>query len=116
VATEATGTPAAELEQGVQHELGDRGVFVELECYPIRQVALHTSQGGGVKGSCRQGGPGRKIRPQGGSPHDGLARGEQALFAQESQDPVRGHTGRDDGDACLVRKSVLSLLGDLESA
>ena len=65
------------------------------------------------QGFCHKGGPGRTRRPQGGSPHDGLARVVHVLFAQESRAQVRGRNGLDDDGACLLRMGVLGPLGNL---
>jgi hypothetical protein len=65
-------------------------------------MALRTPPGG-VKG----------LKSQGGSPHDGLARGVLVLFAQQSRAQVRGRNGLDDDGACLLRKGFQCLLGDL---
>ena len=101
----------------MHQKLGGRDV-AELDCglgKPDNPTdgAAHAAKGG-VEGLARhQGGPGRKLRPQGGCPNDGLARGVHARFAQESRDPARGRNGRDDVGACLVRKGVPGLFGDM---
>jgi hypothetical protein len=133
VATEVSGTPAALLalalfepgpvgpaaEQGVHLELGGRDV-VELECCLGRlgnpaDGAAHAARGRGGRGQgfCHQGGPDRTRRPQGGSPHDGLARGVHMLFALINRAQVWGRNALDDGGECLLRKDVSGLLGDL---
>jgi hypothetical protein len=77
----------------------------------IRQMAQRTPPGGG-QGFRHQGGPGRTRRPQGGSPHDGLARSVHVLYAQESCAQVRERNGLGDYGACLKREGVPDLLGD----
>jgi hypothetical protein len=68
---------------------------------------------GGSQGFRQQGGPGRTRRPQGGSPHDSLARRVHVLFAEESRAQVRGRDGLGDDGASLLQKGVPGLLGDL---
>jgi hypothetical protein len=76
-----------------------------------RWRCARTPRGG--HGFCHQGGPGRTRRPQGGSSHDGLARGVHMLLAQKSRAQVRGRNALDDDGACLLRKGIPDLLGDL---
>jgi hypothetical protein len=87
---------------------------VALEDPTVRQIALRTQPGGG-QGSHHQGGPGSTLSPQGGSQHDGLARGVHVPFDQECRAQVRGRNGLDDDGACLLRKGVSGLIGDLEA-
>jgi hypothetical protein len=79
---------------------------VALEDSAIRQMAQrtlpHATRGG--QGIHHQGGPGLTRSHQGGSPHDCLARGVNALWGRNSID--------DDGE-CVLRKSAPGLLGDL---
>jgi hypothetical protein len=130
VATEAAGTPAAlflpfpfsslgqlvqPLKMGCINNLvavTSSNLNATLEDLTIRQMTLRTPPGGS-QGSRHQGGPGRTLKPQGGSPHDGLARGVHLLFAQESRAQVRGRNGIDDDGACLLWKGVPGLLDDL---
>jgi hypothetical protein len=89
---------------------------VALEDSAFRQIALRMSPGGGGgQRSRHQGGPGRTLRPQGGSPNNGLARGVHVIFAQESRAQVRGCNGLGDGGTCLLRKVALGLLGDIRA-
>jgi hypothetical protein len=74
-------------------------------------MALRTPPGGGSR-VLPPGRPCRTCRPQGGSPSDGLARGVNTLFAQESRAQVRGRNDLDDDGKCLLRKGIPSLLDD----
>jgi hypothetical protein len=59
-------------------------LIVALEDSAIRQMARRMPPGGG-EGPRYQGDPGRTLGPQGGSPHDGLARGVHALCPGKSR-------------------------------
>jgi hypothetical protein len=62
----------------------------------------------GGQGSRHQGGPFAHSGPLDSSPKNGLARGENVLFAQESRAPVRGRERRDGEGRCLERQGVPS--------
>ena len=89
---------------------GARVTRAKIIMHPTGNAARAARGGRGFR---HQSGPGRTRRPQGGSPHDGLARGVNVLFAEESRAYDRGRNGLDDDGACLFRKGFPGLLGDL---
>ena len=84
---------------------------VALEDSAVRQITLRTPPGV-VKGLATR--PARVARagPRAAA-RKMLTRGVHVLLVEESRAQVGGRNGRDDGGACLLRKGVSGLLGDI---